>query len=134
MSDTVEKPQVPQDFDALRTAILERKGELPKRLTQVAAYALDHPDEIAFGTAASIAISAAVQPSTLVRFAQHFGFDGLPGCVSEPRLTKNGCAHWSRMAQHWPKAPPFSMASWRRRIVRLMPLQRPSILTPSSGL
>ncbi|HTN62669.1 MAG TPA: MurR/RpiR family transcriptional regulator, partial [Devosia sp.] len=48
-------------------------------LTQVAAYALDHPDEIAFGTAASIAISAHVQPSTLVRFAQHFGFDGFSG-------------------------------------------------------
>ena len=74
-----DKVQPPQDFDALRAAILERKGELPKRLTQVAAYALDHPDEIAFGTAASIAISAAVQPSTLVRFAQHFGFDGFSG-------------------------------------------------------
>lgn len=79
MSDTVVKQPVPQDFDALRTAILERKSELPKRLTQVAAYALDHPDEIAFGTAASIAISASVQPSTLVRFAQHFGFDGFSG-------------------------------------------------------
>ncbi|MDB5615423.1 MAG: MurR/RpiR family transcriptional regulator [Devosia sp.] len=79
MSDTDVKQPVPQDFDALRSAILERKGELPKRLTQVAAYALDHPDEIAFGTAASIAISAAVQPSTLVRFAQHFGFDGFSG-------------------------------------------------------
>lgn len=74
-----DKAQTPQDFDALRAAILERKGELPKRLTQVAAYALDHPDEIAFGTAASIAVSAAVQPSTLVRFAQHFGFDGFSG-------------------------------------------------------
>jgi DNA-binding MurR/RpiR family transcriptional regulator len=79
MADTAEKLSPPQDFDALRTAILERKGELPKRLTQVAAYALDHPDEIAFGTAASIAESAAVQPSTLVRFAQHFGFDGFSG-------------------------------------------------------
>ena len=79
MSDTVAEQPVPQDFDALRTAILERKGELPKRLTQVAAYVLDHPDEIAFGTAASIAISASVQPSTLVRFAQHFGFDGFSG-------------------------------------------------------
>ncbi|WP_332686672.1 MurR/RpiR family transcriptional regulator [Devosia sp.] len=77
MSDVKEQP--PQDFDALRTAILERKAELPKRLTQVAAYALDHPDEIAFGTAASIAVSADVQPSTLVRFAQHFGFDGFSG-------------------------------------------------------
>lgn len=79
MSETTEKVQPPQDFDALRTAILERRGELPKRLTQVAAYALDHPDEIAFGTAASIALSAHVQPSTLVRFAQHFGFDGFSG-------------------------------------------------------
>jgi DNA-binding MurR/RpiR family transcriptional regulator len=79
MSDTSAKPQPPQDFDSLRTIILERKGDLPKRLTQVAIYALDHPDEIAFGTAASIALSADVQPSTLVRFAQHFGFDGFSG-------------------------------------------------------
>jgi DNA-binding MurR/RpiR family transcriptional regulator len=79
MSDTSAKPQPPQDFDSLRTIILERKGDLPKRLTQVAVYALDHPDEIAFGTAASIALSADVQPSTLVRFAQHFGFDGFSG-------------------------------------------------------
>lgn len=74
-----DKMQPPGDFDALRAAILERKAELPKRLTQVAAYALDHPDEIAFGTAASIAESADVQPSTLVRFAQHFGFEGFSG-------------------------------------------------------
>lgn len=66
----------PQDFDGLKAMILERKAQLPKRLRQVAAYALDHPDEIAFGTAASIATSADVQPSTLVRFAQHFGFEG----------------------------------------------------------
>lgn len=76
----------PQDFEALRMAILERKAELPKRLTQVAAYALDHPDEIAFGTAASIASSAQVQPSTLVRFAQHFGFDGFSGLQQLFRL------------------------------------------------
>ena len=79
MTEIAAKISPPQDFDALRGVILERKGELPKRLTQVAAYALDHPDEIAFGTAASIAVSANVQPSTLVRFAQHFGFDGFSG-------------------------------------------------------
>jgi DNA-binding MurR/RpiR family transcriptional regulator len=45
----------PKDFDALRAAILERRSTLPKRLMQVAAYALDNPDEIAFRTAASIA-------------------------------------------------------------------------------
>lgn len=79
MSDASAITAPPHDFDALRSAILERRSELPKRLMQVAAYALDHPDEIAFGTAASIAISANVQPSTLVRFAQHFGFDGFSG-------------------------------------------------------
>lgn len=67
---------IPGDFEALRGAILARRQELPKRLAQVAAYALDNPDEMAFGTAASIAASAEVQPSTLVRFAQHLGFEG----------------------------------------------------------
>ena len=79
MTDLAEKLDPPADFDALRSAILERRSTLPKRLMQVAAYALDHPDEIAFGTAASIATSAHVQPSTLVRFAQLFGFDGFSG-------------------------------------------------------
>lgn len=68
--------QAPQDFDALRALIMERRPSLPKRLAQVAIYALDHPDEVAFGTAASVAQSAEVQPSTLVRFAQGFGFQG----------------------------------------------------------
>lgn len=68
--------QAPQDFDALRALIVERRPSLPKRLAQVAIYALDHPDEVAFGTAASVAQSAEVQPSTLVRFAQGFGFQG----------------------------------------------------------
>ena len=71
-----QEQAAPQDFEALKAVILQRKAILPKRLKQVAAYALDNPDEIAFGTAASIAVSADVQPSTLVRFAQHFGFEG----------------------------------------------------------
>ena len=68
--------QSPRDFEALRAMIVERRDSLPKRLAQVAVYALDNPDEIAFGTAASIAQSAIVQPSTLVRFAQAFGYQG----------------------------------------------------------
>src|SRR5690606_7832308 len=67
---------VPEDFEELRAAIMAQHGALPKRLAQVAAYALERPDEMAFGTTASIAQAAQVQPSTLVRFAQNFGFDG----------------------------------------------------------
>lgn len=69
----------PTDFDSLRLAIMDQRSTLPKRLMQVAAYALEHPDEMAFGTTSSIASVAKVQPSTLVRFAQHFGFDGFSG-------------------------------------------------------
>lgn len=88
-----------QDFDSLRSAILERKSTLPKRLVQVAAYALDHPDEIAFGTAASIASSAGVQPSTLVRFAQSFGFDGFSGLqqIFRARLRERTSSYEERL-------------------------------------
>ena len=68
--------ETPRDFSSLKTRIMERAAELPRRLTQVATYALEHPDEIAFGTVASIAQAANVQPSTLVRFAQSLGYQG----------------------------------------------------------
>jgi DNA-binding MurR/RpiR family transcriptional regulator len=79
MSAKTKAPSSISDFEVLRATIIERKADLPKRLSQVAAYALDHPDEIAFGTAASVATAAQVQPSTLVRFAQQFGLDGFSG-------------------------------------------------------
>jgi DNA-binding MurR/RpiR family transcriptional regulator len=67
---------VPRDFDDLKSVLLSRHDELPKRLKQLAAFALQHPDELAFGTVAQIAEHAGVQPSTLVRFAQALGFEG----------------------------------------------------------
>lgn len=66
----------PQDFDSLRTLIVLRRDELPRRLAQIAEFALDHPDDVAFGTVAELAVQAGVQPSTLVRFAQSLGFSG----------------------------------------------------------
>ncbi|MCA3560081.1 MAG: MurR/RpiR family transcriptional regulator [Aestuariivirga sp.] len=66
----------PRDFAALKALIAERAPALPKRLTQIASFALENPDEIAFGTVSSIAGQAEVQPSTLVRFAQALGYRG----------------------------------------------------------
>ena len=66
----------PRDYAALKTLISERAGKLPKRLTQIASFALENPDEIAFGTVSSIAEQADVQPSTLVRFSQAIGYQG----------------------------------------------------------
>lgn len=92
--------ELPQDFESLRELILERRQSLPKRIAQIAAYALDNPDEIAFGTAASIATSAGVQPSTLIRFAQHLGFDGFTSlqAVFRQRLRERNATYDDRLA------------------------------------
>ncbi|PZM17031.1 MurR/RpiR family transcriptional regulator [Rhizobium tubonense] len=77
MDDDIKVPRkVPRDFESLRSTIIERKKAMPKRLAQVAAFALNSPDEIAFGTTASIAAASDVQPSTLVRLAHHLGYEG----------------------------------------------------------
>ena len=66
----------PQTFNELRDLIVEKRDKLPKRLAQVAAYTIEFPDDIAFGTVGSISERAAVQPSTLVRFAKALGYSG----------------------------------------------------------
>src|SRR6266540_1102939 len=71
-----EVDSVPRDFATLKARVIERGKELPKRLNQIAAFALDHPDDIAFGTVASIAEQAQVQPSSLIRFSQAMGYQG----------------------------------------------------------
>ncbi len=74
MDDATSQP--PEDFDALKRRLIDIEPRLPKRLRQAAAYALDHPEEFALGTASALARSADVQASTLVRFAQTLGFAG----------------------------------------------------------
>ncbi len=67
---------IPRDFKSLRALIVARRELLPKRLIQVADFAVEHPQEIAFGRVADLAAQAGVQPSTLVRFAQTLGYAG----------------------------------------------------------
>ncbi|WP_421693324.1 MurR/RpiR family transcriptional regulator [Aestuariivirga sp.] len=73
MTDTHSPPR---DFASLKSLIAERAPAFPKRLTQIAGFALEQPDEIAFGTVSSIAEQAQVQPSALVRFSQALGYQG----------------------------------------------------------
>ena len=63
-------------LDELNSEITRRFLELSKRLQEVAKYILDSPNEIAFGTVAVIAKDAKVHPSTLIRFANAFGYSG----------------------------------------------------------
>jgi DNA-binding MurR/RpiR family transcriptional regulator len=69
-------PAPPRDFETLKNLLVASRDELPPRLIQVAAFALENPDEFALGTTASIAVQASVQPSTLIRFAKRFGYAG----------------------------------------------------------
>jgi len=66
----------PETFDRLRGTITERYDTLSRRLQQIAEYALAHPDDMALETIAVIAARAQVPPSSLIRFAKAFGFEG----------------------------------------------------------
>jgi DNA-binding MurR/RpiR family transcriptional regulator len=66
----------PSTFDELQTRITERHAALSKRLQQVSHYVLEHTDSVAFDTLAEIAQEAGVHASTLVRFANAFGYSG----------------------------------------------------------
>lgn len=66
----------PTQVSILQDEIRSRYDTLSKRLKQVARYILDNSNSVAFDTVASIARQADVPPSTLIRFANAFGFGG----------------------------------------------------------
>ncbi len=110
MSDII---LAPKDFSGLKSLIMAKAPELPKRLTQVASFALGNPDEIAFGTAASVALQAEVQPSTLVRFSQALGYQGFSELqeVFRSRLRDRVLNYDERIAQLREHAASASKAS-----------------------
>jgi len=65
-----------KNVEALRALIVQRYDSLSPRLKQVAAYALEHPNDLGLETLAVIARRCKVQPSTIVRFAKAFGYEG----------------------------------------------------------
>ncbi len=68
--------EAPGDLETLRNQIVARHDDLSPRLRQVAAYVLENPSDIGLQTLAVIARRCGVQPSTIVRFAKAFGYDG----------------------------------------------------------
>ena len=66
----------PGSYEDLRAVLSSGTVRLPKRLRQVAIFVWQHPAVVALGTVTSVAAQASVQPSTLVRFAQTFGYSG----------------------------------------------------------
>lgn len=70
------KAKTATSLEELNLQITQKFTTLSKRLQQVAEYILDNPNGIAFGTVVMIAKDATVHPSTLIRFANAFGFSG----------------------------------------------------------
>ncbi len=91
--------RAPRDYSALRDRIVTTRADMPKRLAQIATYAIENPDEIAFGTAAAIAENAGVQASTLVRLSQAIGYRGFSDfqAVFRERLRERPTDYQSRL-------------------------------------
>jgi len=66
----------PRTYEELRAVLSSGTVDFPKRLRQVAIFLWQHPSAVALGTISQVAEQAGVQPSTLVRFAQIFGYAG----------------------------------------------------------
>lgn len=64
------------NLNELQEQVRSRYNGLSKRLRQVAHYLLDNKNSVAFDTIATLAEKADVPPSTLIRFANAFHFNG----------------------------------------------------------
>lgn len=66
----------PTQLASFQEEIRNQYDGLSKRLKQVAQYVLDNGNSVVFDTVSTIAQKANVPPSTLIRFANAFGFSG----------------------------------------------------------
>jgi DNA-binding MurR/RpiR family transcriptional regulator len=89
------------NYDDLKLAMVVQHARLPKRLRQIAEFAIASPDEMALETVAEISARAKVQPSSMVRFAKHFGFEGFTGMqrIFRLRLVDRAGSYSERIRQ-----------------------------------
>ena len=94
----------PKDYDDLKLTVVLEHGRLPKRLREIAEFAITSPDAMALETVAEIATRAKVQPSSLVRFAKHFGFAGFSDMqrVFRTRLVDRAASYAERIRETEP--------------------------------
>ena len=67
---------VARSYEELKGSLSRLYPGLSPQLQRIATYALEHPQDMALDTVATLARGAGVQPSALVRFAQALGYDG----------------------------------------------------------
>ncbi len=66
----------PRTYENLRTQIARKHAQLSDRLRRIAEFAVQNPNDMALETVATLAGRIGVQPSSIIRFANSFGYDG----------------------------------------------------------
>jgi len=67
---------LPNNINKLNNLLQESYPTLSKKMKLIAFYIIDQPQKLALNTLSVIAEDIGVYPSTLVRFAKHYGFSG----------------------------------------------------------
>jgi DNA-binding MurR/RpiR family transcriptional regulator len=95
--DAVSVP--PQTYEGLIELITSSHDHMPKRLRDIAQFALTNPEKMALDTLAELAESADSNPSTMVRFAKQLGYSGFSQLqnVFRERLRGNWASYESRL-------------------------------------
>jgi DNA-binding MurR/RpiR family transcriptional regulator len=65
-----------RSYEELKGSLSRLYPGLSPQLQRIATFALEHPQDMALDTVATLARGAGVQPSAVVRFAQALGYDG----------------------------------------------------------
>ncbi|HSC05749.1 MAG TPA: MurR/RpiR family transcriptional regulator, partial [Steroidobacteraceae bacterium] len=99
----------PASFDSLRAALHDRYERLSPHLQRIARFALDDPNRFALGTVANIALATDVQPSSIVRLAQAFGYRGFSDMqrVFKVRLIEGAPDYRERILEQRSAAAPM---------------------------
>ena len=97
-----------ETFDGLRERIRDRFDELSPHLQRIARFALDQPNQLALQTIAVIASETGVQPSTLIRFAKEFDYDGFSKLqqVFRLRLIEGGAGYREKIYERREREAP----------------------------
>ena len=88
-------------FEELKEAISRAYPQLSPQLRKLSRFALEKPDELALGTVATIAQANAVQPSSMIRFANALGFSGFSQMqqVFQSHLVQRSTPYRERIAK-----------------------------------
>ena len=65
-----------RSYEELKGSLSRLYPGMSPQLQRIATFVLEHPQDIALDTVATLARGAGVQPSAMVRFAQALGYDG----------------------------------------------------------